>query len=102
LTSYKAGLNPGIATTIWSLCPFIAAVVDYLIWSVHLKPFHFLGMTMMVLCGVLISISNILITEPEPEGIQVQTMATWVPVLVALACNVVFVMSMTSGKYVTV
>jgi drug/metabolite transporter (DMT)-like permease len=101
-TSYKADLNPGIASTIWSTSPFVQAVVDYLIWSVELKPYHYVGMSLMLSCGIIISISNIIVPQDEVDLFQVQTLPTWVPVLTAMACNVVFSLNMTAGKYVTI
>jgi len=31
-TSHKAGLNPGIALTIWSIIPFLAAIADRVLY----------------------------------------------------------------------
>jgi hypothetical protein len=58
-------------------------------------------MILMVSCGVLISISNILVPESQISETQIQVIPAWIPVLVAMACNVVFVMNMTASKYVT-
>jgi multidrug transporter EmrE-like cation transporter len=62
-TSYKANLNPGVAAAIWAVSPFLQAVVDRIIWLVDLKINHVIGMTLMVLCGVIISVSNILVSS---------------------------------------
>lgn len=35
-TSMKAGLNPGIALTIWSVIPFFAAIADKVLYKVSL------------------------------------------------------------------
>jgi len=43
-----ADVNVGVITTIWSVQPLIAAVLDYFIYNEKLMMFHLVGMVMIV------------------------------------------------------
>lgn len=57
--SHLSGVNVGVITTIWSVQPLIAAVVDYLIYRQMLGFNHFVGMILVVLGAVSIGYSGI-------------------------------------------
>jgi len=46
--SHMADVNVGVITTIWSIQPFIASILDYLIYNEKLMRFHLVGMVMIV------------------------------------------------------
>ena len=52
-------VNVGVITTIWSVQPFIAAIVDYLIYRQKLGFNHLVGMVMIVIGAVSIGFSRI-------------------------------------------
>jgi multidrug transporter EmrE-like cation transporter len=55
----QAGLNIGIAQAIWSINPFFQAMFDLFLYRSKIYPFHWIGMTLFVICGVIVSLSNL-------------------------------------------
>ena len=53
-----ADVNVGVITTIWSVQPLIAAVLDYFIYSEKLMRFHLVGMVMIVAGAIAIGYSS--------------------------------------------
>lgn len=80
----KAGLNPGIALTIWSVIPFLAAVADRILYKVSLQTYHIVGILFMILCGVCVSCSGLLKTTDVVDATFVPTLPIVIPVLCAL------------------
>jgi drug/metabolite transporter (DMT)-like permease len=56
--AHMADVNVGIITTIWSIQPMAAAVLDYLINGEKLMCHHIFGMLFIVGSALSISISN--------------------------------------------
>lgn len=54
----KAGVNVGVIMTITSYHPFLTAFVDYLIYTIDLRYYHFIGMLSIVLGSVFISMNG--------------------------------------------
>ena len=50
-----AGVNVGVIMTITSYHPFLTALVDYLLYKIVLRYYHFIGMVSIVLGSVCIS-----------------------------------------------
>jgi drug/metabolite transporter (DMT)-like permease len=65
LYSKRAGLNIGIATSIWSLNPFMTAVLDRFVYGSEIKRYHVVGMSSLVICAVLVSMSELFITSTQ-------------------------------------
>ena len=63
LYSKRAGLNIGIATSIWSLNPFMTAVLDRFVYGSEIKRYHVVGMTSLVVCAILVSMSELFINS---------------------------------------
>jgi len=61
-----ADLNPGIASTIWCIQPFLNALTDKALYQVNLEKYHVVGMLFMVLCGCLVSLSSLFLTTGIP------------------------------------
>ena len=64
--SRKAGLNVGIAQSIWASSTFFAAIVDRVVFGRGIKVFHAVGMSFVVVCAVLVALSPLL-TSAEPD-----------------------------------
>jgi hypothetical protein len=62
-----AGLNIGIAQAIWSINPFFQALFDKFLYGDKVGVHHFIGMSGLVICAVLVSLSTIIIPE-ETKG----------------------------------
>ena len=54
----SAGINVGVITTITSINPFFTALVDYLVYKIILKYYHFVGMVSIVLGSVFICLNG--------------------------------------------
>jgi drug/metabolite transporter (DMT)-like permease len=67
LYSKRAGLNIGIATSIWSLNPFMTAVLDRFIYGSEIKRYHVFGMSSLVICAVLVSMSELFIADTQNQ-----------------------------------
>ena len=100
--SVKSGLNPGIASCIWSVTPFISAIVDRILFHVSLVCSSYVGMICMVLCGVAVSLSG-LMPGAKAEVVDKDWVAT-LPIYVAVLCAIVMpicvVMQQAAQKYV--
>lgn len=56
--SHISGVNVGVITTIWSVQPLIAAVLDYLVNKEVIGFHHLVGMILIVLGAVSIGYSG--------------------------------------------
>ena len=54
-----AGLNIGIAQSVWALNPFMVAVMERVVWGVGLKRYQIIGMISIVVCTILVSLSEL-------------------------------------------
>ena len=84
--SHKAGLNIGIAQSIWALNPFMVAVVERVFWGKGLKIFQILGMIALVICSVLVSLSELFTGDGSDQEVVIVDGKTpiYVAVLVTL------------------
>lgn len=57
--SNLAGLNSGIAISIWSTLPFFAALVEFFTIKTKLRPYQLIGMVTMIFGACLVSLSDI-------------------------------------------
>ena len=55
----RAGLNIGIAQTIWGFTPFFASILDYIIFKNRLETYHIAGIVCMLSAASFISLSNL-------------------------------------------
>ena len=77
----KANLNPGVITAMWSITPLWMALTDYLVFGIRLKYHHFIGMFCMIICTLVLALSDLM---KGTDLTKQQQVATWVPVLYAL------------------
>ena len=61
--SHMADVNVGIITTIWSIQPLAAAILDYFIYGEKLMMHHLSGMLFIIASALTISLSNKQSTE---------------------------------------
>ena len=64
-----AQINVGVITVIWSINPLYMAAVDYFLFKIKLKYFHFIGTIMIVGCTVLLALKPFIIPN-EDKGEQ--------------------------------
>ncbi len=57
--SARAGLNIGIAQTIWGFTPFLSSILDFLIYGTRLQLYHVAGISCMLAAAICISLSNL-------------------------------------------
>lgn len=65
--SHMSGINVGIITTLWSLQPLAAALLDYLINGEKLTIYHLIGIILVIASALLISFSKV--ADPEIEQV---------------------------------
>ena len=83
--AHRAGLNIGIAQSIWALNPFMVAVVERVVWGVGLKSFQILGMLALVTCTILVSLSELFAKGSSDDVVVIDGKTpTYVAVLVTL------------------
>lgn len=56
----KANLNPGVITAMWSITPLWMALTDWLVFSIRLKYHHYIGMTCMIICTLVLALSDLM------------------------------------------
>lgn len=54
----EAGVNTGIIISLWSITPFLAAIVDYVMFRQVLKLNQIIGIILFVICIVLLSMKD--------------------------------------------
>ena len=69
--SRLAGLNIGIASTIWSFLPFFVAFLELLIYGTRIKPFQFMGMLFLVITAVLIALSDLFAESAKEVTLEI-------------------------------
>ncbi len=55
----QAGLNIGIAETVWGFTPFFAGVLEFLFFRTKLQAHHIVGIVCMLCAASLISLSQL-------------------------------------------
>ena len=66
--SHMAGLNIGIASSVWAIAPFTSALAEWIVFGNRLQKYHVVGMNFMLTCALLISCSQ-LMTESSSESL---------------------------------
>ena len=69
--SHKAGLNIGIAQSIWALYPFMVAIQDRCIYGIQIKSYQIAGMMLIVCCTILVSIAELFSDKAQDLVIDV-------------------------------
>ena len=80
---HLAGLNIGIAETIWCFAPCITAIMEKFIYGTKLKNFQVIGIFLMICAGTFISLSHLwkdaaLFADP------INPVPLYVPMLISL------------------
>ena len=95
---HLANLNIGIAQSVQSSTSFFAAIVDYIIFNMSLKPSQFLGMIIILGCVLCISLSSLgKATFSEVEA----SMPVYIPILMSLTVPVVMSLNLMIAKTAT-
>lgn len=55
----KAGLNIGIAETVWGFTPFLTAILEFGFFRTQLQTHHIVGIACMLFAAALISLSQL-------------------------------------------
>jgi hypothetical protein len=63
--SIRAGLNIGISTSIWAINPFLTAMLDRFLHKTQIQTYQMIGMSALCFCGILVSLSEFVTTNPE-------------------------------------
>jgi hypothetical protein len=80
--AHQAGLNIGIAQAIWSINPFFQALIDKFLHQDDILCYHWLGMSGLIFCAVIISLSPVILPEyDESEQLVVHETPMYVAVL---------------------
>ena len=66
---HRAGLNIGIAESIWAVAPFMCALADWIIYGRRLQKNHVVGMVFMVTCALLISCSELIMGSIQEKSV---------------------------------
>lgn len=100
----EAGVNTGVIISIWSITPFFAALADYVMFRQTLKPNQVIGITMFVICIVLLSLKDVIEGKVEEQVLKQEgekVYPAWMAVVAAALTPVFFALSMLAGKYIT-
>ena len=100
--SLKADLNIGLCVAIWAINPFFAALADLIIYRIGLKLNHIIGMLFLVVCGVLISLSSMVMSEPEQvESVtpSYSTIPAIYPILFSIVMPIVCTFQVMTQKF---
>ncbi len=65
--TFQLAIYVTIATSIWSLNPFMTAVLDRFVYGSEIKRYHVIGMTSLVICAALVSISELFISSAPSQ-----------------------------------
>ena len=65
-----ANVNPGIVTVIWALGPLYMALADRCFYKQELFVHHWIGMSFIIICAVLIALSGVISPESELGEVQ--------------------------------
>ena len=57
--SHMSGINVGVITTIWSVQPLIAAIIDWIVYRQQLGFHHIIGMILVILGAIAIGTTGI-------------------------------------------
>lgn len=79
--------------------PFLSALLDFWINGQRLKTYHIVGMTFMVTCAALVSLSKLF---DEPSETTVADMPIYIALLMSLVMPITCAFFGVLGRYVTV
>ena len=103
--SVLADVNTGIITSIWSVTPFFMSLADYLFFGVTLKYNHIIGITLIVVCILLLSLRNVIIPaeleETTSQSLINQPVSILIPLAFAICTPICFTLSATLGKHLS-
>lgn len=60
-----ASINPGIVTVIWALGPLYMALADRYFYNTKLMTYHWVGVSFIICCAILIALSGVMVPAPE-------------------------------------
>ena len=86
--SRLAGLNIGIASTIWAVQPFFVAFCERVLFRVRLCFYQFVGMFFLVVMAIFIALSDLF--GPEAPIDQLQASEKQAPVYIAVLYSFIF------------
>ena len=77
-----AGLNQGVATSLYACTPLLMTIFGYLMFNEQISRYHYIGITLMTSCILTLSVSNKAeaITHVEVNGEQVVKYSTFWPI----------------------
>lgn len=88
--SNAAGLNSGIAISVWATLPFFAAITEYFMFKTPLKAYQIIGIAVMIIAAGIVSVSDAWYARleekenPGQEPVEKDTIPTYIPLLAAL------------------
>ena len=87
--SIQANLNIGIAESIWSMTPFLSALLDWAIFRKRLQKYHVVGICFMISCAALVSISQLFITTKQTVISESgeETVDDVMPIYIPILCS---------------
>jgi drug/metabolite transporter (DMT)-like permease len=104
--SLKADVNPGLTTSIWSVTPFFMSLADFIIFGNRLKRNHYIGITLIMLCVILLGLRDVLEpkdsvdTEIQKESTE-PTVPVIVPITFGLLTPICFTLGAITGKHLS-
>jgi drug/metabolite transporter (DMT)-like permease len=92
-TADLAGINFSLILNLYSLTPFLTAILFYLVFKEKLAKVHLLGMIFIFACVVVTGESN---SEQEVKPGQLSVL---VPLFLALSATIFFTLTNFSSRY---
>jgi drug/metabolite transporter (DMT)-like permease len=100
-----AEVNPGIITVIWALGPLYMAAAERCMYKIALQAHHWIGVSFIVICAILIALSGVLGNPAEPKIVteltEVPVLPAWAPVVMAVLTPIWFTTSGILVKHMT-
>ena len=103
MVSRRAGLNIGITTAIWSIVPFVVALIERIFFKVSIGLYQIVGMLLIVIMTILISLSDLFGPDAKEEKLNDpngKTTPVYVAVLYAFIYPVVATAFTMTVKYI--
>ena len=85
--AHQAGLNIGIAQAIWSINPFMISLLERVVYGVAFNFKQFYGMFCLVLCALLVSLSQVIAPATVDPSLAGSSPADQTPLWVAVLCS---------------
>ena len=100
--SNQAGINVGIITTIWTVFPLYTALADKVMFNTKMEYYHWVGLTSMLICSLLISAQGIIDQMKIGQTkVVVHKLPTWIPVIMGVLTPMTFTIVAILTKYLT-